>query len=131
MNAKIIALVSSLFVSLLAVGCAPVSVKGKIISGNLSVITSVPNSDSRLEGPGVEGATITAVQEARETISLSATSDKDGLFSIPLKGDSALGQAMSFQVEAEGFLPARVSMPTPTPNETLLIVLKPMRVSSE
>lgn len=131
MKAKLLALTSSVLFAILTVGCSPVTVNGKIIAGNLSVITAVPVSDSRLEGEGVEGATISAVQEARATVTLTAVSDEEGVFAIPLKGDSALGQAMSFQVEAEGYLPARVTMPTPTPNESLLVVLKPIRSSSE
>ncbi|RNC81345.1 MAG: hypothetical protein ED559_06015 [Phycisphaera sp.] len=131
MKAKLVALAGLFVFAMLAVGCSPVTVNGKIIAGNLSVITAVPATDSRLEGEGVEGATITAVQEARSTVTLTSVSDKEGVFDIPLKGDSALGQAMSFQVEAEGYLPARVTMPTPTPHESLLVVLKPIRSSSE
>ncbi|GAB5495156.1 MAG: hypothetical protein Phyf2KO_02360 [Phycisphaerales bacterium] len=131
MKAKFAALAGSFVFALIAVGCSPVTVKGKIIPGNLSVITAVPLSDSRLEGEGVAGATISAVQEARTSVTLTAESNEQGEFTIPLKGDSALGQAMSFQVEAEGYLPARVTMPTPTPNESLLVVLKPIRSSSE
>lgn len=131
MKSKLIALAGSFALTALAVGCSPVTVKGKVIAGNLSVITAVATTDSRLEGEGVGGATISAVQEARSTVTLTAVSDEEGVFAIPLKGDSALGQAMSFQVEAEGYLPARVTMPTPTPNESLLVVLKPIRSSSE
>lgn len=131
MKFKPAASLTAFALSLLVVGCAPVNVSGKVISGRLSVITAVPLNDTRLEGVGIAGANIKAQQEARQGTTLTAVADEQGVFSIPLKGDGALGQPITFTVEAEGYLSAQVSMPTPTPNEKLLVVLKPMRASSE
>ena len=131
MNFKPAGLVSALVLSAFITGCAPVKVTGKVISGRLSVITAVPLSDARLEGEGIALAQIIAVQEARQGTVLTFTADANGMFSIPLKGDGALGQPITFDVEAEGYLPAQVTMPTPTPNQKLLVVLKPMRASDE
>jgi hypothetical protein len=128
---KATAFASAIVLLVLIVGCAPVKVSGKVISGRLSVITAVPLSDPRLSGEGVVGAIVVANQEARQGTTLTAVADANGVFSIPLKGDGALGQPITFKVEADGFLSAQVTMPTPTPNEKLLVVLKPLRSSSE
>ncbi|PHQ82366.1 MAG: hypothetical protein COB69_02050 [Phycisphaera sp.] len=131
MKLKPVAFISALALSMLIIGCAPVKVTGKVISGRLSVITSVPPGDARLKGEGIAFANIVAVQEARHNTILTAVADANGMFSIPLKGDGALGRPITFEVQAEGYLPAQVTMPTPTPNQKLLVVLKPMRASDE
>ena len=120
-----------LLLPLLLGACSPVTVEGKVISGNLSVITSVIDGDARLEGGGIEGASIAAIREGRHLETMTATSDEDGEFKFPLKSDAALSRPMTYKVTAEGFLPAQVTLPTPTPNEKLLVVLKPIRGSNE
>lgn len=115
----------------LLAGCAPVAVKGRVIGGRLSVITSVPTDDARLDEAGVPGARIVATQKIKNNRTISAVADKNGDFRIPLEGDAALASNLSFTVEAEGYLPARVDMPTPTPQQRLLVVLKPLQSSGE
>lgn len=112
-------------------GCAPVTVKGRVIAGQLSVITSVPTGDARLSGPGIEGVRVVATQKIKNNRTIAAVTDGKGDFRIPLEGDAGLAQNLSFTVEAEGYLPARVDMPTPTPQQRLLVVLKPLQRSSE
>ncbi len=129
-NARIAAFLT-LCLSTFLVACAPVSVKGRVIAGQLSVITAVPTGDARLAQEGIEGVRIVAVQQINNNRATPAVSDKNGDFKIPLKGDAGLAQNLTFSVEAEGYLPARVEMPTPTPQQRLLVVLKPLRSSSE
>lgn len=129
-HARTAALVS-LCLTFLLTACAPVSVKGRVIAGQLSVITAVPTGDSRLAEPGVPGIRVIATQKINNNRTISAVSDKNGDFRIPLKGDAGLAQNLTFSVEGEGYLPVRVDMPTPTPQQRLLIVLKPMRSSGE
>lgn len=120
-----------LALSLLLAACAPVAVKGRVIAGQLSVITAVPTGDARLSEPGIEGVRIVATQKINNNRTIVAVSDKDGVFRVPLKGDAGLAQNIAFSAEAEGFLPARVDMPTPTPQQRLLVVMKPLQRSSE
>lgn len=112
-------------------GCAPVAVKGRVISGQLSVITSVPTGDARLSEAGVPGAKIVATQKIQNNRTISAVTDGNGDFRIPLEGDAGLASNLTFTVEADGYLPARVDIPTPTPQQRLLVVLKPLQRTSE
>lgn len=129
-HARTAALIS-LCMTFVLTACAPVSVKGRVIAGQLSVITSVPKGDSRLEQPGVPGIRVIAIQKINNNRTISVVSGKNGDFRIPLKGDAGLAQNLTFSIEGEGYLPVRVDMPTPTPQQRLLVVLKPMRSSGE
>lgn len=115
----------------LLTACAPVAVTGRVIQGQLSVITSVPQGDARLAQEGIPGVKIVAMQKIQNNRTITAVTDEKGDFRIPLKGDSGLAQNLTFTVEADGYLPAQVDMPTPTPQQRLLVVLKPLRTSSE
>ena len=116
--------------SLLA-ACSPIVVKGKVIRGGLSMAATVPASDERLGDAGIKGVTIEAAQQGRLGEVVTATSRNDGSFSIPLKGNGSLSLPMTVKVTADGYLPAEVTLPTPTPEARLLVVLKPMRRSGE
>ncbi|MCA9274026.1 MAG: hypothetical protein KDA31_13395 [Phycisphaerales bacterium] len=131
MTSSRIAVFFSLCLSALLVGCSPISVKGRVIAGQLSVITAVPTGDARLAQEGIPDVRILAVQQINNNRTTPAVSGKHGDFSIPLKGDAGLAKNLTFSVEADGYLPVRVEMPTPTPQQRLLIVLKPLRSSSE
>lgn len=120
-----------LALAILLTACAPVAVKGRVIAGQLSLITSVPTSDARLAEPGIEGVRIVATQKINNNRTILGVSDKDGNFRIPLKGDAGLAQNIAFSAEAEGYLPARIDMPTPTPQQRLLVVMKPLQRSGE
>ncbi len=121
----------SLCLTVLLTACAPVAVKGRVIAGELSVITAVPMGEARLSQPGVPGIRVIATQKINNNRTISAVSDKNGDFRIPLKGDAGLAQNLTFSIEGEGYLPVRVDMPTPTPQQRLLVVLKPLRSSGE
>jgi len=129
-NSRMAALLTLCLSAFLA-ACSPVSVIGRVIAGELSVITAVPSGDARLSGEGIPGVRIVATQQINNNRATPAVSGKEGDFRIPLKGDAGLAQNLTFSVEAEGYLPVRVEMPTPTPQQRLLVVLKPLRSSGE
>ncbi len=121
----------TLCLSVFLTACAPVAVKGRVIAGQLSVIAAVQTGDPRLAEPGVPGMRVIATQKINNNRTISAVTDKNGDFRIPLKGDAGLAQNLTFSIEGEGYLPVQVEMPTPTPQQRLLVVLKPLRSSSE
>ena len=131
MNTRMVLRILTLPLVATLVACSPVLVKGKVIHGGLSMAATVPASDARLKDEGIEGVMIEAAQQGRLGEVVYAESKKDGSFTIPLKGNGSLSLPMTITVTADGYLPAKVTLPTPTPEARLLVVLKPMRHSSE
>ena len=109
-------------------GCAPVSVRGTVISGEISLIAVVDKNDPRLEQPGIPDAKVVVRQTGRAGAVVERSSNTDGVFSVPLEGTGALSSPMGMVVSADGYLRANEeTMPTPTKDQRLLVLLKPMR----
>jgi hypothetical protein len=113
-------------------GCnnvAAVRVNGKVIAGDISLITAVGDSDKRLSGPGIAGAKVEIIGKigdaAGNTVG-EATSDPMGNFQLVLKTPDAVKAPAEFRVTAPGRLPAEAIMLIPPTDRRVLVVLRSM-----
>ncbi|MGP1272656.1 MAG: hypothetical protein ACTS22_04930 [Phycisphaerales bacterium] len=114
-------------VLLCSVGCAPVSIRGTVIEGEISLIAVVDKSDPRLNQPGLGDAVVVVQQTGRSGAVVERDARGDGRFYVPLKGTGALSAPMGVEVRAPGYVRAiEESMPTPTKDQRLLVLLKPI-----
>ncbi len=104
------------------------TIAGKVIEGNMSFVGAVDDRDPRLEGPGLEGATITGIASAgpSEGATLgSITTDKKGEFKLPVRIQRALIYPIEFTASHPGYLDARQTMSSPGEGRKLLIMMRP------
>lgn len=107
--------------------CAPVNIRGTVFSGEVGIIAAVPAGDKRLNDPGLPGVKVRVLQTGRSGAVVERTTDDQGRFSIPLEGTGALGSPMTIEASHAGHAFASESMPTPTQDTRVLIMLQPLR----
>jgi hypothetical protein len=102
-------------------------VGAKVISGDISFVVVADQSDPRLKGEGIAGATIQVHGGAERGGALlgSAKSDAKGNLTISIKDNSVLMRPAEFSATAEGFGPASSVMQIPPADKRLLFILKP------
>jgi hypothetical protein len=107
-------------------GCAHhPTVLGKVIPGEIAFIGAVDVSEARLDGPGLEGATVTArgTGSRSETTLGTAVSNARGEFAVSLSDQEVLLGTVEFWGHKPGYLAARTTMPVPTADRKLLVIL--------
>jgi hypothetical protein len=107
-------------------GCAHhPAVQGKVIRGEIAFVGAVDGKDPRLTGPGLEGATVTARGTGnRSELTLgAATSNARGEFGLSLSDQNALLSTVEFWGHKPGHMDARTTMPVPTSDRKLLVIL--------
>jgi hypothetical protein len=107
--------------------CAPVNIRGTVFAGEVGIIAAVPADDARLKKPGLSGVKVRVLQTGRSGAVVERTTDEKGRFSVPLEGTGALGSPMTIEASLAGHAFASESMPTPTQNTRILIMLQPLR----
>jgi hypothetical protein len=109
-------------------GCSQhLPVYGKVIEGQIAFVGAVDGKDSRLSGPGLEGATVTArgTGGRSETTLSTATSNAKGEFKIDITDERALLTTVEFWGHKAGHVDARSTMPVPSSDRKLLVILPP------
>jgi len=131
MNERRLALVVVwLAVAAAATGCAPYTLRGKVVEGEVSFIAVVDADDPRLDGPGLSGAMLTLQTDPqrlnRKTVG-SAVSDADGGFSIPVNevGAGVLIYDMGLEARKKGYSPAEQFFRLPPAGKRVLVLLAP------
>ena len=107
-------------------GCAPVTIRGVVLPGEITTIAVVNQDDPRLKTPGIAEVDVTIYQTGTQGDVRSRTSNDLGRFGVPLRGTGALSKPLTIEARGEGYSPVRKSMPTPTTNERLLIYMQPL-----
>lgn len=110
-------------------GCSSYALRGRVVEGDASMVLVVDESDPRLKGPGVPGATVTLVLDperlSREPAG-GGMADGSGEFSISV-GEFGAG-VLEFDAlvtgEAKGFIPAEGMFPLPGQGERVLIMMQ-------
>jgi hypothetical protein len=122
---------TALLVAVLASGCAQThSVKGKVISGNLSFIAVVDQGDERLKGEGLPEAQIAVRADVGSVAGYlfgEAKSGETGDFILKFKEQNAFLKPVEFSAEKDGFQPAKGLMHIPPARRRLLIILTPQK----
>jgi hypothetical protein len=111
---------------LLAGGCTQhLAVKGKVIGGQVAFVGAVDSKDERLSGPGLEGATVVArgTGTRSETTLATATSNPKGEFTLDVRDERSLLGTIEFRGRKAGHIDARATMPAPTSDRRLLVIL--------
>ena len=109
-------------------GHGAVVMKGKVISGDISYIAAVGETDPRLKQNGLEGAEVSVrgVGMRADRILSDAKSGKGGDLSIKIVDQDALLRPAEFRVHLPGYADAFQELPLPSPEPRLLVILKPM-----
>ena len=124
------AFASALLAAIFMQACAPVTIRGTVVPGEISLIAVVHKDDARLDMPGIPDAKVIVRQTGQAGAVVERKASDTGRFSVPLKGTGALSRPMMVEVFADGYLQAREeTMPTPTKSERLLVLMKPLRRS--
>jgi hypothetical protein len=107
-------------------GCTQhMPLKGKVIQGSIAFIGAVDTQDPRLTGPGLEGATVTALGTGQRTGATvaTATSNARGDFRLVIADERSLLGTVEFWGRKAGYLDARTTMAVPGSDRTLLVIL--------
>lgn len=123
-----------LLITLFGVGCSSAyTLRGKVISGNISFATVVADSDDRMEGPGIGGVSIRLVSDPdklkREILGETVTGP-DGTFAIPFQrvGAGMMLYDVGLSARRDGFAPTVSSnFRLPPESKRMLILLVPGR----
>jgi hypothetical protein len=112
------------------VGCQPgsVTVTGKVIEGNISFAGVVDPTDERLKGGGLSDVTVSGrkVVDGQPGLGIGeAKSDHSGNFKIEVREQSAFMQQAQFTAHKDGYINAVNTMPLPSVDRRLLVILKP------
>ncbi|RMD66106.1 MAG: hypothetical protein D6824_01455 [Planctomycetota bacterium] len=131
MNGRVVmAAAAATLATTLSVGCAPYTLRGKVVEGDVSFIAVVDASDPRLDGPGLSGALLTLQTDPqrlnRKTVG-SAVSGADGSFSIPVNevGAGLLIYDMGLKARKQGYSPTEQFFRLPPANKRVLVLLAP------
>jgi hypothetical protein len=104
------------------------TISGKVLPGSMSFIGAVDSQDPRLKEPGLEGVTITAISDSGQAAGAmlgTATSDRKGVFKLPIRVQRALLYPIRFNATAQGHIDANQTMSSPGAGRTLLVILRP------
>lgn len=111
-------------------GCAPYTLRGKVIEGDVSFIAVIDASDPRLDGPGLSGAMLrleTDPERLNRKVVGTAVSGPDGSFAIPVEevGAGLLMYDMGLRAERQGYAPAEQFFRLPGSDRRVLVILQP------
>lgn len=111
-------------------GCSSYHLAGTVISGSQSTVLVVDKNDSRLQQPGINGASLmfTIDPDSLNASSLPVDiTDGNGSFSVPVSqtGAGFLEYDLLALCRAPGYVSASRKMPLPSGSKRLLIVLSP------
>lgn len=122
-----------LAVATVATGCrnvAAVTVRGKVVSGEVGLVAAVPSTDPRLNVQGLEGASVEIVGTAAPLAGLvvaEGTTDRTGTFAVKLREPNAVRNPADFRVRAAGHGEVIGTMLIPPSDRRVLVLLKPSR----
>jgi hypothetical protein len=111
-------------------GCAPYTLQGKVIEGDITFIAIVDADDPRLEGPGLANAEVrlqTDPQRINREVVGTTISSGDGTFSIPFSeiGAGVLLYDVGLQVRRGGYQRAEQMFRLPPSDRRVLVILCP------
>lgn len=116
---------------LLLVGCGSTStVRGRVVPGEIGVVTVVPTNDDRLLATtqGIPG--IKVEMRKSQTVISSATSNPDGSFTMKLDNRST-GTRYDIVATGPGIFPVRSTSYPPQDGQTLLIIADTRAITPE
>jgi hypothetical protein len=128
MKSPTAALAMSVLLSLALGGCgSAVRTQGKVIQGEISFIGGVSESDERLKGPGIAGASIAARGTGAQSSATlaTATSGSAGEFSLSIQDQRVLMNPVEYWTRKDGYVDARATLPPLASDQRLLVILKP------
>lgn len=113
-----------------AAGCSPYTVRGKVIQGDVSFVAVVEDSDPRLVGPGLSGASVelwTDPEKLNRKRVAVQTSDSNGDFAMPFSetGAGLLQYDVGVVARRDGYSGAETNIGLPSSSKRLLIMMKP------
>jgi hypothetical protein len=116
---------------LLLVGCGSTStVRGRVVPGEIGVVTVVPTNDDRLLATtqGIPG--IKVEMRKSQTVITSATTTPDGSFTMKLDNRST-GTRYDIVATGPGIFPVRSTSYPPQDGQTLLIIADTRPITPE
>ena len=125
-RSRVAGLVFGVGLTLLA-GCAPLTMRGKVIQGAVAYVALVDETDARLDGPGVAGVRVwarSATSLGEESRLGQTTSDENGRFTLPIKNSNALNEQITVSARADGFALSRAQVFAPRRDQRVLVILQ-------
>lgn len=108
-------------------GCAPATISGRVIEGEVAFVAVVESGDPRLSEPGLAGVKVEASVprgQAQGGVFARADSKRDGAFSIPVKNAGMLKYPIEISAKSDGYLPTRNQLMVPASGRKVLVILK-------
>lgn len=84
-------------------GCAAPRLEGLVVPGALAVVAVIDKDDSRLEQTGIPGARVLVTLTGNGQTLVDTTTDSQGRFSIPTRGQQMARGTVRVVVTAEGY----------------------------
>ncbi len=107
-------------------GCAASSISGRVLPGAAPIVTLVEENDSRLTTQGIEGVEIEVKSIGRSGDSRlvgTATTDKDGEFSVPISDRALIKNNMVLTAKRDGVPAVREPVLLPGEGRRVLVLL--------